>query len=373
MSKFLLHNALQCSSRTIFLKNLLCRNRLSVWRWAMEPPAHSPHMSYHALSPLIATIFFPCSEYSSTSPQQHTICNSSILTFSCFVGSIYPVIASYKAYDDYARVASLSAASSVQIGGVSIPLGTMLKRATSDGSVEEDFLNSRLLTVQMWLVYWIVHVSIGIAESALFLTWLPLYSSVRLVVSAWLISPIVLSSLRLNRTKALNPTEVQQEWVGFSAQGCGLVYFQYLKPLFDDQLKALVNFNFELVLNSAARFSGASTLFSYAGSFLLKNALLGRGNAGSTQNAARETTTTRSPEADLVAAAQNAGYGAAASHIQNISNLARSFQGRAEPSKEDLADYDVVNTPSPSPPESNNEELRQRNVSDTKERKKLWW
>ncbi|PVH18954.1 hypothetical protein CXQ85_001246 [Candidozyma haemuli] len=292
--------------------------------------------------------------------------------FNSFVGSIYPVFASYKAYDDYARVASSSAASSVQIGSVSIPLGTMLKRATAgaDGSVEEDYLNSRLLTVQMWLIYWIVHVSIGVAESMLFLTWLPLYSSFRLLVSAWLISPIVLSSLRLNRTKALTPAEVQQEWVGFSSQGCGLVYFQYLKPLFDDQLKALVNFNFEPLLNSFARFSGASTIFSYAGSLLLKNSFSTQ--RGVPADAPPESQTASPGRDDAFRnAAQNAGFGAAAGHIQNFSNLAKNFQGKPEPSKEDLADYDMVNTPSPSPPDAQ-EGVKQRNTSGSKE-KKSWW
>lgn len=305
---------------------------------------------------------------------------------SSFVGSIYPVIASYKAYDDYARVASLSAASSVQIGSVSIPLGTMLKRATAaEGSVEEDYLNSRLLTVQMWLIYWIVHVSIGIAELMLFLTWLPLYSLFRLLVSAWLISPIVLSSLRLKRTKALTPQEVQQEWAGFSTQGCGLVYFQYLKPLFDEQLKALINFNFEPLLNQFARFSGASTIFSYAGTLLLKNQFknFAAQNDGSRDVNARDVnapadTSAPAPNANsppssenaFAAAAQSAGFGAAAGHIQNFSNLAKNFQARGEPAREDLADYDMVNTPSPSP--EGQEGVKQRNVSGGKE-KKLWW
>ncbi|QWU87653.1 hypothetical protein CA3LBN_001918 [Candidozyma haemuli] len=311
--------------------------------------------------------------------------------FNSFVGSIYPVIASYKAYDDYARVASSSAASSVQIGSVSIPFGTMLKRATAaEGSVEEDYLNSRLLTVQMWLIYWIVHVSIGIAESMLFLTWLPLYSSFRLLVSAWLISPIVLSSLRLNRTKALTPQEVQQEWAGFSTQGCGLVYFQYLKPLFDEQLKALINFNFEPLLNQLARFSGASTIFSYAGTFLLKNQFKNFAgqddgsrdvnsrdvnsrdvNAPADSSAPAPNPNSPPPQENaFAAAAQSAGFGAAAGHIQNFSNLAKNFQSRGEPAREDLADYDMVNTPSPSP--EGQEGVKQRNVSGGKE-KKSWW
>lgn len=304
---------------------------------------------------------------------------------STFVGSIYPVIASYKAYDDYARVASLTAASSVQIGSVSIPLGTMLKRATAaEGSVEEDYLNSRLLTVQMWLIYWIVHVSIGIAELILFLNWLPLYSLFRLLISAWLISPIVLSSLRLKRTKALNPLEVQQEWAGFSTQGCGLVYFQYLKPLFDDQLKALVNFNFEPLMNQAARFSGASTIFSYAGSLLLKGQfrnLADQRDASADATAARgaqepdaassypENASAEGPGNAFANAAQNAGFGTAAGHIQSFSNMAKNFQTR-ETSNLDLADYDMVNTPSPSP--DGPDGVKQRNVSGSKE-KKLWW
>lgn len=114
----------------------------------------------------------------------------------------------------------------------------MLRRAAaSEGTVEEDFLNSRLLMVQMWMVYWIVHGCISVGESVLLLPYLPLYSTARLLVSAWLVFPIVVSNARLSKLQALSALDLQLVWVDFSGQGCGLVYFQYVKPLMEGNVR----------------------------------------------------------------------------------------------------------------------------------------
>lgn len=163
--------------------------------------------------------------------------------------TVYPIIASYKAYDTYSRLATSTGSTTINVGGVSIPLGTIFKKATSqDATVEDDTLNFRLLAVQMWFIYWIVHAAICVAENVLFLKNLPLYSLLRLGLSLWLIAPIVVSGARLKSSQVLSFHDMQQEWIGFSSQGCGLLYFKYLKPFMDDNLAILSRFSVEPLL-----------------------------------------------------------------------------------------------------------------------------
>lgn len=177
-----------------------------------------------------------------------------LLTPSLVASSLYPIIASFNAYDSYAKVATKTGATTFLIGGVSIPLGTMLKRATTnEASIEEDTLNYRLLTVQMWMIYWIVNGCVRVAESVLLLKYLPLYSMARLCFSLWLIAPIVLSSTRLKQSQVLSFGDMQSEWVKFSSQGCGMVYFQYLKPLMEGQLAYLNSLSLEPILAAVSR------------------------------------------------------------------------------------------------------------------------
>lgn len=177
-----------------------------------------------------------------------------ILTISWAVSTVYPIFASYRAYDGYATLAGKSAASTVNIGGVSIPLGTMLKRATtSESSIEEDTLNARLVTVQMWMIYWIVNGFVRAVESVLFLQYLPLYSVARLCFSIWLIAPIVLTRTRQQKQLFVSFNEIQTEWVSFSQQGCGLVYFRYVKPLMEGQLSFLYDLKVDEILGYASK------------------------------------------------------------------------------------------------------------------------
>lgn len=177
-----------------------------------------------------------------------------MLTVSWAVSTVYPIFASYRAYDGYATLASKSAASTVNIGGVSIPLGTMLKRATaSESSIEEDTLNVRLLTVQMWMIYWIVIGCVSAVESALFLHVLPLYSMARLCFSLWLIAPIVLTRARNQKQLFVSFNDMQAEWASFSQQGCGLVYFQYVRPLMEGQFSFLYDLKMDEILGHARK------------------------------------------------------------------------------------------------------------------------
>lgn len=268
------------------------------------------------------------------------------------------MIASYKAYDTYSRVASQNDAYLVNLAGVSIPVGTILKRAASDGNVEEDFLSARLLTVQMWLVYWIVNGSVAVAESVLLLRYLPLYSSLRLLFSAWLVAPIVVTSVRVRNAAHLSPADIQKEWLSFADQGCGLLYFRYLKPLFENHLSGLMNLNFEGLLNKVATFSGMAPMFSLMGpkvlalaaSYFTGNQSWSASSAPGASGASGVSGTSGAP-----------GASGASRGVSGPSGIL-SFWGNThdDKSKDDVtADYDVIDTPAAglsatetSPPES---------------------
>lgn len=231
--------------------------------------------------------------------------------------SLYPIFALFSAYDSYAKLATKTGATTFNIGGVSIPLGTMLKRATAgEASLEEDTINFRLLTVQMWMIYWIVNGCVRVAESVLLLKYLPLYSLVRLCFSLWLVAPIALSSSRLKRSQVLSFADMQREWVDFSAQGCGLVYFRYLKPVIEGQLGYLSCLSIEPLLSAVG------------GKVVL-------------------------PAALLIGMAVPAAGEQLASYMQALSGYSKLFASREVPvaKDNDLDEYDVVDLPrQPAPP-----------------------
>lgn len=169
---------------------------------------------------------------------------NSILTISSVgLTTIYPVWASYRAYTQYHTITTKSGASTFHVGGVAIPVGAMLKRATQAQNqqvpIEEDTLNYYLLNVQMWFVYWVVTACITVIEDVFFVKSLPLYSLGRLVFSAWLMFPITnFASLR-SLSKVLTFEKMQTEWQLFSNQGCGLIYFKYMVPLLEKKTAAL--------------------------------------------------------------------------------------------------------------------------------------
>lgn len=167
------------------------------------------------------------------------------------ISAVYPIVASFKAYDNYSQLAVKTGATTFNVGGVSIPLGTILKKATAvDNEVKEDTLNSRLLSVQMWLIYWIVNAAVSTVENIFYLKWIPLYAPIRFIFSLWLIAPILVGSAKLKSTKALTFNDIQQEWAKFSGQGCGLIYFGYLRPFLDENVGLLNRISFEPLLAS---------------------------------------------------------------------------------------------------------------------------
>lgn len=181
-------------------------------------------------------------------------CLGVTLTYSWGVSVIYPIIASYSAFDGYSSLASKSAALTLQFGGVTIPVGTVLKKMTTEAPIEEDELSTRLMIVQMWMIYWIVNSCVGVIESVLFLTYLPLYSILRLCFSVWLISPIVLTVALSRGSGHLLEVQIKSKWTEFFSLGCGLVFSRVLKPFMDDKLKNLKLVDADHIVNGMTQF-----------------------------------------------------------------------------------------------------------------------
>ncbi|WPK26339.1 hypothetical protein PUMCH_003690 [Australozyma saopauloensis] len=118
----------------------------------------------------------------------------------------------------------------------------MLKRATAAqlDALEEDTLNFRLLHLQMWFIYWVVTAVVSLVEDFTFVKAVPMYLIWRLILSAWLMFPITNFGL-LRLLQVLTYNEMQTAWQLFSNEGCGLVYFQYLVPLFRRQTESMGN------------------------------------------------------------------------------------------------------------------------------------
>ncbi|ODV77581.1 uncharacterized protein CANTADRAFT_23694 [Suhomyces tanzawaensis NRRL Y-17324] len=151
------------------------------------------------------------------------------------VSTVYPVIASYKAFDEYSKVANEIASSQFKIGGVTVPLNLVFKQAATEPGTEDRALQTSLITIQKWFIYWVVLATVQSAETFLFLRHLiPLYSLIKLSFSIWLLSPMVtFGSATPDTTKAFDNTE---DWTKFSQNGCGLVYFSFIKPWIETKL-----------------------------------------------------------------------------------------------------------------------------------------
>lgn len=82
----------------------------------------------------------------------------------------------------------------------------------------------------MWFVYWIVFAVLHLFEQVFMLRYfVPFYGLIKIVLCVWLMWPIVFFS-------ALDPPSsqlLQMEWVFFSKNGAGKVYYEYIAPTLD--------------------------------------------------------------------------------------------------------------------------------------------
>ncbi|QFZ28391.1 putative receptor expression-enhancing protein [Clavispora lusitaniae] len=278
---------------------------------------------------------------------------SMTLTCSWGVSVLYPTFASYKAFDNYSKLSSSLSATTVNVGGVSVSFGTLLRRANSkEDSKEEDELTSHLMRLQMWLIYWMVNGCFGAAEACLCLKYVPLYSMLRLAFSIWLISPIVLSAARLGGSGVVSKADIQNRWIDFSSSGCGLIFFRFVKPFMDEHLSKFERVGFDNVLGGA--FNLISAPFSGTG--------LGSAKS-STDNPSNPTVISL-----MHTMASYPWSFLSHSGTTNINSTTENVSGPAA----DLDDYDVVDPPI-SAIEDGINELNHRNTKGNPTPRRWLW
>lgn len=133
----------------------------------------------------------------------------------------------------------------------------------------EERLQRHLLSMQKWMVYWIVFGTVHVAESLLFLGYIvPMYSFIKLLFSMWLVSPMVIVTDGNNDGKsgvAANSKNIAL----FLENGCGLCYFRFVKPWLDGEFKHLVNLDIsKLVPPSVLNYLNEYALIQKVSSYL---------------------------------------------------------------------------------------------------------
>lgn len=154
---------------------------------------------------------------------------------------IYPIVGSFKSFEDYNRKASQVSESSFAAGGFQMSLN-MLKRATGDVTPTEctaKELQYSLLLMQKWIVFWILSCSFQLMEKLLFAKYLiPFYDFTRFMFTLWLISPLMISH-KIDKEFFDYNSEMRK----FLELGCGLFFYKVLKPTLNGELEILSNLN----------------------------------------------------------------------------------------------------------------------------------
>lgn len=153
---------------------------------------------------------------------------------------IFPVFGSYKSVESYNKVANEIALSNVNIGGFQVPINALLRKSgdSTDGTENgEESLQRHLISIQKWMVYWIVYASLSVVESVFLLRYIvPMYSLIRLGISVWLVSPMIIGPVG-NTTGSNNIVARKKEFDLFLQSGCGLCYYRFIKPWLDGEFK----------------------------------------------------------------------------------------------------------------------------------------
>lgn len=155
---------------------------------------------------------------------------------------IFPVFGSYKSVESYNKVANEIELSNVNIGGFQVPINALLRKSgdSTDGTEnDEESLQRHLISIQKWMVYWIVYATLSVIESVFLLRYIvPMYSLIRLGISVWLVSPMIIGSVG-NPTGSNNIVARKKEFDLFLQSGCGLCYYRFIKPWLDGEFKLI--------------------------------------------------------------------------------------------------------------------------------------
>lgn len=172
---------------------------------------------------------------------------------------MYPIFATYKAFERYQTSAAAASSGTVNVAGIQVPIVSILKRAgnVAEGGnsslSSEESLQIYLITTQKWLVFWIVFAAYTAVESILPLKFaIPFYSLWKTILFAWMISPMVIKT-----NPSATAADVGSDWFTFSNSGCGFCYYHYLRPWLEGE----VEFLYKLEIPSSWR-TGAFTALS---------------------------------------------------------------------------------------------------------------
>ncbi|EMG46609.1 hypothetical protein G210_3142, partial [Candida maltosa Xu316] len=155
------------------------------------------------------------------------------------IATVYPVIASCRAFEDYTRVTNTLASQNLKIGGFTVPLNYIYGKsdATKINADDERALQIHLISIQKWFIYWIVTAIVSLAENVLFFKYIiPGYSLIRLAFNIWLIIPMISIRQEVDANSTFDNTV---EWKKFTSNGAGLIYFNYIKPWIEQHIESI--------------------------------------------------------------------------------------------------------------------------------------
>ncbi len=272
---------------------------------------------------------------------------------------MYPIFATYKAFERYQTSAAAASAGTVNVAGIQVPIVSILKRAGSvaeGGNTSlpsEESLQVYLITTQKWLVFWIVFAAYTAVESILPLKFaIPFYSLWKTILFAWMISPMVMMT-----NSSATAADVGSDWLAFSSSGCGLCYYHYLRPWLEGE----VNFLYKFEIPSSWRMGAFTALSSIT--------LFPMGYFG-TQRGSSTTTATTTTDTEAAYPFKLANMGATYIN-QYLSRRVPEYDMSANAAKpmekiELEEEFDFVDRPAQLP-----EPVVRRNLSI--EAKRGWW
>lgn len=163
---------------------------------------------------------------------------------SILVANIYPIIETFKTFEQYIEAKKEFAKSNLNIGGFNVPINSLIKRATDDydeSKQEATVLIYHTTQSQKWLIYWVTNTSIDLVCSISLLKYIvPFYTFLRLILAMWLLTPF------LKLEASLKDYNDVSDLNNFYESGCGLFYSRFLKPWLTGQIEFLSSSSFNV-------------------------------------------------------------------------------------------------------------------------------
>lgn len=268
-------------------------------------------------------------------------------SFSLLVSNVYPIVASFKAYEEYVEASKKFDSSNINIGGFNVPINTLLKKATGDHD-EKELPEATLLVyksnkVHKWLIFWVVNTTFNLLTSILFIKQIvPFYSLIRLIISVWFVSPM----LQIKSIDNYDPTE---DWQSFFDSGCGYCYCQFIRPWLNGDFAMLSDLSFDsnrlydnvsnvlITLINLVKLSPLSGLlqFNQKGT-----------TAASSPSASKSSHSSYAPVADYAESFKTFGAMKLQEYFKGSSTAAESVSSETGNDKEAVDDdYDMIDPP----------------------------